>query len=110
LRILHVRFPFVFLLARLSYAAVLPIPLDYGFFTVFLREHRKRFTGFGVFCWFPGKRRPIFFSFAPKTPLLLRVCGFFFTTPYLHKELEKLDDTISLFFSAAFAAGGCRVV
>jgi hypothetical protein len=97
-------------LARLSYATVLPIALDHGFFTVFLREHRKRFTGFGVFCWFSGKQCPIFFSFAPEAPLLLRICGFFFTTSYLHKEPEKLDDTIFWFFSAAFAARGCRVI
>ena len=37
--------------------------------------------------------------------------GFFFlTTPYLHKELEKPDDTIFWLFSASFATRGYRVV
>lgn len=92
-------FPFVFLLARLSYATVLPIPLDHGFFTVFLREHRKRFTGFGVFCWVSRKATPDFLFFRSQdSSFVAGLRLFFFTTPYLHKEPEKLDDTYFLVF------------
>lgn len=52
-----------------------------------------------------------FFFLSLRRLLLLRVWGFFFlTTPYLHKEPEKPDDTISWLFSATFATRGCRVV
>ena len=56
------------------------------------------------------KATPDFLFFRSEDSSFVAGLRLFFTTPYLHKEPEKLDDTIFWFFSAAFAARGCRVV